>query len=77
MRVFALRSKILIKCGEAGELHIGGHQVISGYLCAEEGTIYEDLRGSERWIATGEQALVDSRGAVHLLGRYKDLVITP
>lgn len=75
VKVCAPGSKIPLKCGESGELHIGGHQGISGYLCAEEGTIYEDLRGSERWIATGDQALVDSTGAVHLLEGYGDLVM--
>ena len=33
------------------------------------------VKDGGRWIATGDQALVDIAGAVHVLGRYKDLII--
>ena len=75
VKICAPGSRTPLKREELGELHLGGHQVINSYLCAEEGTLYEDLEDGGRWIATGDQALVDIAGAVHVLGRYKDLII--
>ncbi len=57
-----------------GELHIGGTSVISSYLeNADAEAFYTDEYGS--WLKTGDQAIIDENGVVHILGRYKDLII--
>ena len=59
--------------GEEGELHVGGPQVISGHLDAGNDVFYLD--GKYRRIITGDMALIDDCGAVHIIGRYKDIII--
>ena len=75
VKICAPGSRTPLKREEVGELHIGGQQVIDSYLSAEEDTLYEDLKDGGRWITTGDQALLDIAGAVHVLGRYKDIII--
>lgn len=59
---------------EVGELHISGPSVIEGYLSsADNHVFYKD--GNETWLATGDQASIDEQGIVHILGRYKDMII--
>ena len=70
---------------EMGELHIGGTSVISRYLGRGRGdegenlqlqsAFYDDKPTGRRWLVTGDQALIDDDGVVHILGRYKDLII--
>jgi acyl-CoA synthetase (AMP-forming)/AMP-acid ligase II len=69
-------SRTPISRGQTGELHLGGAQVINGYLDVESEIFYSDsCEEDERWIVTGDQAMVDETGAVHILGRYKDIII--
>lgn len=59
---------------EIGELHVSGPSIISGYLDqTEPGAFYDN--GAGRWFATGDQAMIAGNGVVHILGRYKDLII--
>ncbi|KAG6988915.1 hypothetical protein G7Y79_00068g096140 [Physcia stellaris] len=68
-------SKTPLKRGQVGELHLGGHQVISGYIGVEDDMIYEKPGSQELWIATGDRAVIDAVGVVHVLGRYKDMIV--
>jgi long-subunit acyl-CoA synthetase (AMP-forming) len=69
-KISTLGSRGLLNRGEEGELHVGGPQVISGYLDAGNDVFYLD--GKYRWIITGDMAPIDDCGAVHIIGRYKN-----
>ncbi|RSL45691.1 hypothetical protein CEP54_014169 [Fusarium duplospermum] len=59
---------------EIGELHIGGTSVITKYLNKDnDSAMYQDETGS--WLMTGDQARMDEKGVIYILGRYKDLII--
>ncbi|KAI8682605.1 AMP-binding domain-containing protein [Fusarium sp. Ph1] len=59
---------------EIGELHIGGTSVIAKYLNKDnDSAMYQDETGS--WLMTGDQARMDEKGVIYILGRYKDLII--
>ncbi|KAI8721826.1 AMP-binding domain-containing protein [Fusarium sp. LHS14.1] len=59
---------------EIGELHIGGTSVITKYLNKDnDSAMYQDEAGS--WLMTGDQARMDEKGVIYILGRYKDLII--
>lgn len=74
IRICAPGSKTALAVNEVGELHIGGSSVIRGYLggIASE-NFYEDSVG--HWHMTGDQAIIDQDGVLHILGRYKDIII--
>lgn len=59
---------------EVGEMHIGGTSVVRGYLGGvASDSFYDDEAG--HWHVTGDQATIDEDGVLHILGRYKDLII--
>lgn len=66
-KICALDSRGPLNRGEEGELYVGGPQVISGYLDAGNDVFYLD--GKDRWIITGDMALIDECGAVCIIGR--------
>ena len=68
-------SRTPLKRGDLGELHVGGFQVINGYLGIESEAFYKEQSGRENWIITGDQAIMDTTGAISIVGRYKDLII--
>lgn len=64
----------VLRCGEVGELHVGGPSVISGYLGGvESASFYDDEAAS--WMRTGDRARLDRDGVLHVLGRYKETII--
>ncbi|KAL8896219.1 MAG: hypothetical protein Q9207_007812, partial [Kuettlingeria erythrocarpa] len=73
IRVCEPRSQRVVRRGELGELHIGGHQVSRGYLDRTTPDFYR--QDGINWLVTGDQARVDEDGQVYILGRYKDLII--
>lgn len=74
IRVCVPGTRDLVPRGEVGELHIGGSQIISGYLGdVESHNFYHDETGN--WLVTGDQARMDDDGVIYILGRYKDLII--
>lgn len=67
-------TKEVLPRGEVGELHIGGPSVIDKYVGAEnDEALYWDEHGN--WLMTGDQAEIDKDGIIHILGRYKDIII--
>ncbi|KAF2192410.1 acetyl-CoA synthetase-like protein [Zopfia rhizophila CBS 207.26] len=62
-----------LKVGNEGELHVGGPQVVRGYLNANDEAFYTE--NGIRWIKTGDMARIDEHGNVHIIGRYKDIII--
>ncbi len=73
IRVCEPRSQRVVRRGDLGELHIGGHQVSRGYLDRTTPDFYRE--DGINWLMTGDQARVDEDGQVYILGRYKDLII--
>jgi malonyl-CoA/methylmalonyl-CoA synthetase len=59
--------------GEIGDLQVRGPNVFSGYWRMPEKTV-EEFDGD--WFKTGDIALIDADGYVHLVGRAKDLIIS-
>lgn len=60
--------------GEIGVLWVRGPNVFKGYWRMPEKT-REELR-DDGFFITGDLALIDSRGYVHIVGRGKDLIIS-
>lgn len=77
IRVCAPGERAPLLVGEVGELHIGGTSVVRGYLGrgASDDSFYSDDDVGGWWHVTGDQAMIDEDGILHVLGRYKDLVI--
>ncbi|KAI4249806.1 MAG: hypothetical protein L6R40_000595 [Gallowayella cf. fulva] len=73
LRVCKPSSREVLKRGEIGELHIGGLQVTKGYLDRKSEDFYQE--DGINWLVTGDQARIDDRSLVYILGRYKDLII--
>ena len=67
------QSRRTLTRGQIGELHFGGDLLIRGYLYGDNQVFYEDHQG--RWIATGDEAMMDAQGDIFILGRYKDIII--
>jgi long-chain acyl-CoA synthetase len=59
--------------GEVGEVLVRGETIMAGYLNLPAATA-EALRGG--WLHTGDLARMDALGAVTLLDRKKDMIIT-
>ncbi|KAL9594225.1 MAG: hypothetical protein Q9179_005495 [Wetmoreana sp. 5 TL-2023] len=73
LRVCKPGTRMVLKRGEIGELHIGGLQVTQGYLDRTRDDFY--VENDINWFVTGDQAQVDGDGLLYILGRYKDLII--
>ena len=74
MRICAPGERKPLERNQLGELHIGGPAVITGYLNGVDSeSFYHDHVGN--WLMTGDQALIDQDGVLHILGRYKDVII--
>ena len=59
--------------GERGELCIQGPQVMKGYWQRPEATA--EVLDAEGWLKTGDVAIIDADGFVHIVDRKKDLII--
>ncbi|MFN3234030.1 MAG: AMP-binding protein [Gammaproteobacteria bacterium] len=59
--------------GEAGELAIKGPQVMSRYWHAEEET--QKVFNDDGWLLTGDIAIINERGFIHLCDRKKDMIL--
>lgn len=73
VKICALGSEKPLNESEAGELHVGGPQIIRGYLNCDTEAFYTDSDGT-RWIRTGDVARIEN-GQVYIIGRYKDIII--
>jgi malonyl-CoA/methylmalonyl-CoA synthetase len=60
--------------GEVGGLQVRGPNVFSGYWRMPEKSAEEFAEGG--WFKTGDIAMIDADGYVHLVGRAKDLIIS-
>lgn len=63
----------IVDRGESGELCTRGYSVMLGYWNDPAKT--EEVFGKDRWMHTGDQAMMDEEGFVQIVGRIKDLII--
>ncbi|KAL8825140.1 MAG: hypothetical protein Q9170_007915, partial [Blastenia crenularia] len=73
LRICKPKSRTVLMMGEVGELHMGGLQVTRRYLDRHSDDFYQE--DGVNWLVTGDQAKFDNQSRVHILGRYKDLII--
>ena len=59
--------------GQVGELLIRGESVMLGYFGRPEATT--DVIDKEGWYQTGDLAMLDADGYLHIMGRKKDMII--
>ncbi|GAB3053262.1 acyl-CoA synthetase [Intrasporangium mesophilum] len=67
-----------LPAGQVGVLAIGGPSVFPGYVTDQspDGPVLDGLgKLRDGWLDTGDLALVDADGFIHLAGRAKDLII--
>lgn len=64
----------LLAAGEVGGLQVRGPNVFRGYWRMPEKSAEEFVQGN--WFKTGDVAMIDAEGYVHLVGRAKDLIIS-
>ncbi len=62
-----------VACGETGELHVRGPNVMLGYYRAPELTA--EALGADGWLHTGDLARQDEHGSLFIAGRSKELII--
>jgi long-chain acyl-CoA synthetase len=62
-----------LKIGEKGELLVKGPNVMLGYWNRAEDTC--KAFDAEGWLRTGDQARIDERGRVYILGRLKEILV--
>lgn len=61
--------------GEPGELAISGPQVMQGYWNRPDSAANAFAeRGGERWLRTGDIAMIDAEGYIRIVDRSKDMI---
>ncbi|GAB7364539.1 hypothetical protein MBLNU230_g5346t1 [Neophaeotheca triangularis] len=77
LRVCDPTTGALCERGVDGELWMSGSMVLSGYWSQtpeESNKVFVEVEG-ERWLKTGDQAIMHKDGAIQIVGRYKHLII--
>jgi fatty-acyl-CoA synthase len=64
---------ITVPRGEPGEVCLRGYSVMLGYWQQPERTA--EVIDAARWVHTGDLAVMDAEGYLHITGRIKDMVI--
>lgn len=62
-----------VRLGEHGELQVKGPNVFRGYFRREGAT--RDAFTSDGWFRTGDQATIDTRGTLQIIGRVKNILV--
>nr|WP_314603916.1 AMP-binding protein [uncultured Capnocytophaga sp.] len=63
----------ILKRGESGELCTRGYSVMLKYWNSPDAT--KQVLDGQRWMHTGDLAMMDEEGYIHISGRIKDLII--
>lgn len=64
---------VVKKRGQVGDLHIASPGVIDHYLDNVRPELFYEENGVQ-WHNTGDRAIIDNEGIVHVIGRSKDIV---
>lgn len=73
IKIIDPKTKAILKRGESGELCTRGYSVMLKYWNSPEAT--RQVIDEQRWMHSGDLAMMDEDGYLHISGRIKDLII--
>ena len=73
IKIIDPKTQAILKRGESGELCTRGYSVMLKYLNSPEAT--RQVIDEQRWMHSGDLAMMDKDGYLHISGRIKDLII--
>ncbi len=73
IKIINPETKAIVKRGENGELCTRGYSVMLKYWNSPQST--EQVIDEQRWMHSGDLAMMDDDGYIHISGRIKDLII--
>ena len=73
IKIINPETKAIVKRGENGELCTRGYSVMLKYWNSPQAT--QQVIDEQRWMHSGDLAMMDEDGYIHISGRIKDLII--
>ena len=73
IKIIDPKTQAILKRGESGELCTRGYSVMLKYWNSPEAT--RQVIDEQRWMHSGDWAMMDEDGYLHISGRIKDLII--
>ncbi|EJU31522.1 AMP-binding enzyme [Capnocytophaga sp. CM59] len=73
IKIIDPKTQAILKRGESGELCTRGYSVMLKYWNSPEAT--RQVLDEQRWMHSGDLAMMDEDGYLHISGRIKDLII--
>lgn len=73
IKIINPETKSIVKRGESGELCTRGYSVMLKYWNSPQAT--QQVIDEQRWMHSGDLAMMDEEGYIHISGRIKDLII--
>ena len=73
IKIIDPKTQAILKRGESGELCTRGYSVMLKYWNSPEAT--RQVIDEQRWMHSGDLAMMDKDGYLHISGRIKDLII--
>ena len=73
IKIINPETKAIVKRGENGELCSRGYSVMLKYWNSPQAT--QQVIDEQRWMHSGDLAMMDEDGYIHISGRIKDLII--
>ena len=73
IKIINPETKAIVPCGESGELCTRGYSVMLKYWNSPQATA--QVIDEQRWMHSGDLAMMDEDGYIHISGRIKDLII--
>ena len=73
IKIINPETKAIVKRGENGELCTRGYSVMLKYWNSPQAT--QQVIDEQRWMHSGDLAMIDEDGYIHISGRIKDLII--
>ena len=73
IKIIDPETKAILKCGQSGELCTRGYSVMLKYWNSPDAT--RQVIDEQRWMHSGDLAMMDEDGYLHISGRIKDLII--